>query len=125
MCLLVVVVNKKEFVGKVDVLCVRRKGTAKKKLIFFGGSRSEKKKKKKFDEKEVNERKRHALREEEEERDRHVWATRSSTSERVDEHHREWPERVSLVRVQRQQSEKEGEQNDRSSNPSGKTSGTT
>ena len=77
-----------------------------------------------FDEKEENERKRHALREEEEERDRHVWATRSSTSERVDEH-REWPERVSLVRVQRQQSEKEGEQNDRSSNPSGKTSGTT
>ena len=106
-------------------VCVRRKGTAKKKIIFFGGSRSEKKKKKKFDEKEENERKRHALREEEEERDRHVWATRSSTSERVDEHHREWPERVSLVRVQRQQSEKEGEQNDRSSNPSGKTSGTT
>ena len=63
-----------------------------------------------FDEKEENDRKRHALREEEEERDRHVWATRS-TSERVDEH-REWPERVSLVRVQRQQSEKEGEQND-------------
>ena len=99
------------------------KGLLKLLLIFFGGSRSEKKKKK-FDEKEENERKRHALREEEEERDRHVWATRSS-SERVDEHHREWPERVSLVRVQRQQSEKEGEQNDRSSNPSGKTSGTT
>ena len=84
------------------------KGLLKLLLIFFGGSRSEKKKK--FDEKEENERKRHALREEEEERDRHVWATRS-TSERVDEH-REWPERVSLVRVQRQQSEKEGEQND-------------
>ena len=122
--MLVVVVNKKEFVFcKVDVCVFVEKGLLKLLLIFFGGSRSEKKKK--FDEKEENERKRHALREEEEERDRHVWATRSSTSERVDEHHREWPERVSLVRVQRQQSEKEGEQNDRSSNPSGKTSGTT
>ena len=100
-----------------------RKGTPK--IINFFWRLERRSEKKKFDEKEENERKRHALREEEEERDRHVWATRSSTSERVDEHHREWPERVSLVRVQRQQSEKEGEQNDRSSNPSGKTSGTT
>jgi|TARA_B100000073_G_scaffold278471_1_gene238851 hypothetical protein len=105
-------------------VCVRRKGTAKKKINFFWRL-SKREEEEEVDEKEENERKRHALREEEEERDRHVWATRSSTSERVDEHHREWPERVSLVRVQRQQSEKEGEQNDRSSNPSGKTSGTT
>jgi len=38
---LVVVVNKKEFVGKVDV-CVRfEKGLLKLLLIFFGGSKRE------------------------------------------------------------------------------------
>ena len=40
--MLVVVVNKKEFVGKVDV-CVRffEKGLLKLLLIFFGGSKRE------------------------------------------------------------------------------------